>query len=140
MKKIFILAIIALMLLSLGCGQKQTQDAKTATPEKTTQTEIKAIGQGATIVISPTIGKNVKGMITLTLTEMSADAKIISFAMERSGGEPIVLGQANSDDWSILVDTTLYENGLYDIGGVTFTSSSSREPIGMARTQILIDN
>jgi len=115
------------------------------------KTEITAKGvmRGSEMVITPTIEKNVKGIINIELNNVPQKTRAVAFTIQEGDVERVE-GQApnlpfdydGSDGWGISLDTSDYENGLYTIRVVAAEgfSGENKPPLDVASAQIIIKN
>ena len=68
------------------------------------------------------------------------------FAMDRQGesgtlgeGPNIGIDQDGSDGWSARLDTTAFENGVYEVSGLAMADADS-DPIGGATALLVFEN
>jgi uncharacterized protein (UPF0333 family) len=122
---------------------QSTSTSETATEPASPKTEIKVQGQNATLVISPSVDKEISGTVTVTVTQAPEGTKMALFTIQ--GGDVKVTGpnlgidSDGSDGWSRIVDTTKYDNGVYEIAGLPSTTSEGN-PLGRAVAQVIIKN
>src|SRR3989338_4756831 len=94
MKKIILIGFIfVLLILITGCAPKSTDlEEKTLSGDKTPsppaeKTEIKVSQMGLEMIISPSQGKVVKDMVTITVTKVPANTWAVALAIQGPGIE-----------------------------------------------------
>jgi hypothetical protein len=100
------------------------------------------------MLITPTIEKNVNGIITVELTKAPEQTKAVIFviqkgkiSMEDGVGPGTPIDQDGSDGWSVLYDTAEYENGLYEIAAIAGEGfADNQPPLDAVVAQIIIEN
>ena len=151
MKKHTILLAILLstIILLSGCSQKTSTTVTTKTESTAAtaapKTEITAKSLGTEMVISPSVGKTIKGIVTITLTKVPSATGIAAFGIEKQGsteggGPNLGMDQDGSDGWSYILDTTDYENGIYTIYSMVGESLKAEAPLGIVTAQVVIEN
>lgn len=133
MKKIIL--VLLFVILITGCAEK---------------TEIIAKGQkGTELVISPSRDEVIKGTVTITLNKVPPGTKYAGFYLERGDAEdasdgPPNLGLDNdgSDGWSLVVDTTIYDNKQHRLFALAFAEEPGPtvEPTATVQTKVVINN
>ena len=113
-------------------------------------TEVRVTGRTglSEMLITPTIDKNVKGVITVELTKAPDETKAVIFVLKKGKinvkeglGPDIPIDQDKNDGWSILYDTTEYENGLYEVAAIVGEGfADDQPPLDAVGTQIVINN
>jgi len=113
-------------------------------------TEVRVKGRTglSEMLITPTIEKNVKGIITVELTKAPDETQAVIFVlnkgkidMEAGLGPGIPIDQDSSDGWSTMYDTTEYENGLYEVAAIVGEGfADNQPPLDAVIAQIIIDN
>jgi len=121
----------------------------TREPEKP-KTEIIAKGQkGVELVISPSVDEVIKGTVTITMNNVPQGTKFAGFYLKSGDAEDVGDGLPNvgldndgSDGWSLIVDTTTYNNDKYRIFVSTFAEEPDYwvEPTGTTSAEVLINN
>lgn len=161
MKKIillFLLLAITLLLVVSGCininvdktaeeeGTSTSSEKQTGVPVKT---QIKAVGQGMEMIISPSQNNDLKDIVTITVTKAPANTGKIGFAIEGTGiadvrqtGPNLGYDADGSDGWSLEFDTNSYPNNKYTIAVIAFPANrqSGEPPLGAAQAQVEIKN
>lgn len=108
----------------------------------------KGVMRGSEMVITPTIEKNVKGIIKIELNNAPEGTQAVAFTIQ-GGNVQMVEGQGpnlpfdsdESDGWSILLDTTDYDNDLYTISSIAGEGfSEGQPPLDVASAQVIIKN
>jgi len=102
----------------------------------------KAMSNDWTLVISPTLEKKVKGIITGKINDAPNSIDKISFLIFKEGSENPVAGIEDSDPsdgFSYSLDTTTLPNGLYRFSAVIF-GEEGKPPRDGASIQIVIEN
>lgn len=127
-------------------GSESPSASESATEPASPKTEIKVQGQNASVLIEPSVDNVISGVVTITVTEAPNETNMAFFAMVKQGAEDLKetgpnlgIDSDGSDGWSKLLDTTQYENGLYEISGLTMIDSDSN-PLGTATAQVMIQN
>jgi hypothetical protein len=145
-----IFALIAACGRSGDASDKEVitfEPTQEATEEPTApDTEIRSQGYNAEVVIEPSSDNVISGIVTIRVTKAPAETEMAFFAIVGNGSESIETTGPNlgidsdvSDGWSRLLDTTEYEDGLYEVAGLAM-SSANDDPIGMASAQVMIQN
>lgn len=136
----YVLVLMVLLVLLSGCSSETIKSAAQ-------KTIIKAKGFGGVdMVISPSEGKNVKGIVTIELKNVPEAISIAGFFIylqgeQLQGGPNLGLDMDGSDGWSYILDTTNYDNGVYEVGAVVGESiGEDKDPLGAVTTQIIIQN
>ncbi|MBS3116961.1 hypothetical protein J4421_05185 [Candidatus Woesearchaeota archaeon] len=158
-----VLVLFVILIFIIGCAEKIAKEPTEETPAekiiKSTEparepekpkTEIIATGQkGAELVISPSVDEAIKGTVTITMNNVPQETRYVGFYIERGDAEdandgPPNLGLDNdgSDGWSLVVDTTAYDNNKYRIFALAFAEepSSEVEPTGTVQAEVVINN
>jgi len=150
------LLVVALAALALGaCSSDDTSEtASTPTAEATEQpeatqlpaTEIRVEGQSASMLIEPSVDNVVSGVVTIAVTEPPSETEMVFFVIVGQGiedteitGPNLGIDQDGGDGWSRLLDTTDYDNGLFEISGLPMSDPDS-DPLGIVSAQVLIEN
>jgi len=147
--------LLVLLVFIAGCAQSGPADTNDIEEKvqitETTQppapkTEITVTQLGTRLIISPSIDKEIGGVVTLTVTEVPEGTTSIGFAISGLGIEDISATGPNiftdsdgSDGWESIFDTSRYDNGVYDISGMAFPESGGA-PLGAATAQVVIQN
>ncbi len=129
------LIVLVLLVFVLGCAQK---------------TEIRERGfGGAEILITPSEGKVLEGIVTVTLLNVPPETKVVGFSlesMETEGigetGPNLGFDREGKDGWSTKVDTTEYTNSKYKLFALAFSEEPSEdpEPTAGSQVEIIINN
>lgn len=155
-------AILGLLLVILiftnGCininlGKTAEEERTSTSSEKQTgvpvKTQIKAVGQGMEMIISPSQNNDVKDIVTITVTTVPTNAGVIGFAIEGPGvadihqtGPNLGYDADGSDGWSLEFDTNGYPNNKYAIAAIAFPADrqSGEPPLGAVQAQVEIKN
>jgi hypothetical protein len=142
--------LIALVLGGVsGCATSEQDDGDAEDPQASEpaapKTEIVVEGMNATMVIEPSVDDVISGMVTITISKAPDETEMAFFAMQKQGADPAEEGPNlgidtdGSDGWSRLLDTTGFENGLYEIGGFAIVDPDG-DPLGAATAQVVIEN
>lgn len=132
------------------CSEATNFQCETFTEEAQCNTEIKLKGYNLDAVIKPSIEERVKGIVKIEATKVNDDTKMVFFAITghdipplEQTGPNIGVDTDGSNGWSIMLDTTKYKNGLYDILVGSSPKESMEEgqgPAAYAQGQIVISN
>ncbi len=114
----------------------------------TPRTELSASGPGPTkMIISPTRENEVKGVITLTATEVPTWTKSVIIVFTSGEAAPIAILTDGSSGWKYILDTTKYPSGLYTVSmlpndkeTITQGGSGGGPPQAYASTQVVVKN
>ena len=116
------------------------------TLECKTEITAKGVVGDSELVISPSIEKNVQGIISIELGNAPSETVAVAFIIddgtrEKNEGPNLPFDTDGSDGWSIMLDTTDYENGLYSIGAVAGVGfDEGQPPLDAANVQVIIKN
>ena len=157
-----IIAIIGLIIIG-GCSQEQspaettpapTQQpsaTNTPTPTEQPQTEIELENDGLKSKISPTEGKKVSGVITVSVNNFPSETAKLLVMISPQGlqgdldNNPNVMmewiGQPTAGQ-EILLDTTKVENGVYNLGVCAAPEEAPENYpwIAVVQTQLIVEN
>jgi len=129
------------------CSAETSYACESYTEEKQCKTEIALTGNmGATV--SPSIEEKVKGVIKIETKTVPEGTNVVAYYLAGNNLPPIEGSQRISwatnqgDVWTGFIDTTGYENGLYDIAVLTTSNEAwgDGSPEGYAMGKILISN
>ncbi len=147
--KIFLIAFITFIILISGCAQKsQQKDGSEA------RTEIESKYGSTAMVISPSNGSIIAGVVAIKMAKVPKGTNLVAFAIQGPGIEDIGKTGPNlgydtdgSNGWSFELDTVVYPDGAYAIYAFTSPISSLEEadkenapPSGMAEAKVKIQN
>jgi hypothetical protein len=149
---VFGMALLVALALggTTGCAtseQEQGDADDPGVPEPATpRAEIVVEGRNATVRIEPSVDEVVSGIVTITIIEAPDETEMAFFAMRKQGAEDIQEEGPNigidteaSDGWSSLLDTTGFENGVYEVSGLAMADADS-DPLGGATAQVVFEN
>jgi hypothetical protein len=128
------------------CGEETNFECESFTEETQCATEIKLSGS-VDGTISPSIDEKVKGVIKVEVKNVPEGTKIVAYYL--SGGNLPAIGTErmpslatdNGDVWVGMIDTSEYENGLYDLAVVTNNKEALEgDPQAYAQGKIVISN
>ena len=135
-----------------GCAASERDGVDADEPEAevsepaTPRTEIVAQGQNATVRVEPSVDNAISGIVTITITEAPDGTVMAFFTMRKQGAEDTQVEGPNigidtdaSDGWSSLLDTSGFENGVYEVSGLAMAGPDD-DPLGGATAQVLIQN
>jgi len=151
-----IIGIIVLILIVGGVyffmvnNDEETTETTTNTAATTntapTEPATKITGKGfndTIITIEPSEDKTISGIVTITMTNAPEETKAGFFAMVNKGEQVdtpnLGIDQDDSDGWSWILDTSEYENGVYEISSIAALDGDS-SPLGNATAQVIIEN
>jgi len=113
-------------------------------------TEIRVKGRTglSEMLITPTIEKNVQGIITVELTKTPEETQGVIFVLQKGKitfeeglGTGATMDSDKTDGWSILYDTSEYENGLYEVAAIIGEGfADGQQPLDAVVAQIVINN
>lgn len=152
---LFTITILSVLLIS-GCTNKSRESSTpTTTPETggtggeittTVKTYIESTGLSGNMKtrIEPTVGKQVSGIITISAIIVPDNTNAVAFSIATTGQTPEQpnLGYDNdpNDGWDYLLDTTTYDNGVYNIYAYAFDATGSGGQLDVTITQVIIQN
>lgn len=154
MKMGIVVGIVLLILLVGGVfllmnrgGQRELVDYEhqASLESDEPKTEVRANGFNAEVLVEPSVGNVISGVVTVRVTKAPEGTKIALFAMSKQGADVKTTGpnlgvdSDGSDGWSRIVDTTRFENGIYDISGIAGVDGNS-DPLGVATAQVIVEN
>lgn len=137
MKITALIVLIVLVVFAAGCAPK---------------TEIREKGQGgAEIVIAPSAGDEIKGMVKITLANAPEGTGAAAFVIQGEGipdmretGPNIGWDSDAGDGWSTELDTTKYANSRYRLYALAFAEMPGQgeqpEPTAGAMAEAVIAN
>ena len=137
-----VLAIVVLAVLG-GAFYWYTQNSNKTS--ETAKQEEPGQNLGGKLKVDPIKGNDVSGTISITLTEVPEGTKMVGFVVLKNGenvkdvGPKMQRDTDESDGWTWLVDTTAYENGLYEISALPSADADSN-PLSLVKKQIMIKN
>ena len=145
---ILIIVIAGFILISRNQEKGVSENGIQEDAKTETDTEITSRGFGGIkIVVSPSEGKTVKGVVTIDLTKVPDTTGIAAFGIYEQGNEDMSVGPNlgmdtdGSDGWGYILDTTNYDNGVYSVMSVVGESfEEGKEPTGGATVQVVIEN
>ncbi len=143
------LTIVGIVFIS-GCVQQGGETTQNQEMQQT-KTEINLEDNGLKVKISPTEGKKISGIVTVTLESIPSEATkiLLSLAPQGFNGDPysnpnvIIQWVDNpSNGQEILLDTTKVENGVYGIGvSATYEGAPESSPwMALVQTQVIVEN
>lgn len=146
-RAIILSLVIGGIFLYQGCSSQQTPSTtESAGAPASPKTEVRVQGQNAEVLIEPSVDDVISEVVTITVTEAPSGTNMAFFAMHKQGAEDVKetgpnLGIDNdgSDGWNRLLDTTQFENGVYEISGLAMSDADSN-PLGAATAQVVIEN
>ena len=131
------------------CNEATGFECRAAEEKENCRTEITAKGRvgDSLLRITPSIEKEVKGIITVEYAKVPEGTAAVAFAIGEGslnleeGGVNLPFDTDGTDGWSIMLDTTKYTNGLYEIAAIAaVTFEDGNPPLDAASVQILIKN
>jgi len=151
MKKRFIIGLFLLLIVNIllvGCSEKNKNPVSEI---KEVKKEINLKNKGLKVIISPTNGSNVNGVIKVKLEKIPNKGTKILVSMVPQGfkgdlykDKNVIIQWINNpkDGEEILLDTTKLENGIYGIGiAVTYEGAPEASPwIALVQTQVNVKN
>ncbi|RLG20890.1 hypothetical protein DRN74_04075 [Candidatus Micrarchaeota archaeon] len=146
---VLLLTIVGIVFIS-GCVQQGGETTQNQEMQQT-KTEINLEDNGLKVKISPTEGKKISGIVTVTLESIPSEATkiLVSLAPQGFNGDPysnpnvIIQWVDNpSNGQEILLDTTKVENGVYGIGvSATYEGAPESSPwMALVQTQVIVEN
>jgi len=146
---VLLLTIVGIVFIS-GCVQQGGETTQNQEMQQT-KTEINLEDNGLKVKISPTEGKKISGIVTVTLESIPSEATkiLLSLAPQGFNGDPysnpnvIIQWVDNpSNGQEILLDTTKVENGVYGIGvSATYEGAPESSPwMALVQTQVIVEN
>ena len=145
MKKEFVILGISIMLLVIGLSGCTETDT---TPKTEIRTEGSGVSDGMEMVISPSVGNEISGVVTISLTKVPDETLYVSFAMTGPGLSDtgidsfIGLNIDESAGWSVTLNTNDYSNNTYTIVGYAFATQHGGDsnPLGFVQTEVVLKN
>ena len=106
-------------------------------------TQVTVDGFNSSVTIAPSVDNVLSGTVTVTLEDAPDGTNLAFFTIAGPGiseeGPNLGIDSDSSGGWSRIVDTTEYENGVYDIGALAMPSADDN-PLGTATAQVVIEN
>jgi hypothetical protein len=129
------------------CSEATNFECESYTQEMQCETEIVLTGN-MDAVITPSIDEKVKGIIKIETKNAPADIKLVAYFIDGGnlppvapGGRAPEFGTQKGDEWTGMLDTSEYDNGVYDVMvGAMKTETMEGDPAYYARGQIVISN
>jgi hypothetical protein len=137
-----IIALVVLLVIGIGVyffiqsGNKDKSNTDVVQEEESTV---------PTLTIRPLNGNNASGIVTATVNNAPEGTKMVAFVITGSDGDVSNAGPnlgydtSASDGWTRIIDTTKYENGLYEVSGLP-TTSADANPLTLVSAQVIIEN
>lgn len=156
-----VLVIFALLLVGLvvfwyvffQSSQKQLEKARTPDSSLNTESkilvpknEIKEGGYNSTIVLTPSQNDVISGEVTVKALDVPIEAKHVGFSINENfddlgvGGPNLGFDSKKDDGWSIVLDTTKYNNGIYYVAFFVFSTDATSNPVAVANAQVEVKN
>ena len=153
-KALFIIVIIVIVVAGAILFLNNKDEREVVSFEQTEEsalpkTEIRVTGLDSELLITPSVDNVISGIVTISMTKAPAETKSALFLIVEKGedfktvGPNLGIDTDGSDGWSRIVDTTQYENGLYDIATAALdvaSPGSGDDPIAMTAAQVIIQN
>ena len=153
MKKI--IPILALIILFMGCMQREDIKPFEEKPApEIIKTQIELENKGLEIVVSPTEGKKVSGVVTIGIKKVpQGSAKLVVMLSPQGIGEisdpfntpNVIMQYAEATEAEVLIDTKKVENGVYDLAVMgsrraELTQNDTSPWVAVVQTQVIVEN
>ena len=153
MKKI--IPILALIILFMGCMQREDIKPFEEKPApEIIKTQIELENKGLEVVVSPTEGKKVSGVVTIGIKKVpQGSAKLVVMLSPQGIGEisdpfntpNVIMQYAEATEAEVLIDTKKVENGVYDLAVMgsrraELTQNDTSPWVAVVQTQVIVEN
>ena len=153
MKKITLLLILAILII--GCTQREEIKPFEEKPApEVIKTQIELENKGLEVIVSPTEGKKVKGVITVEIKKFPlGSAKLVVMLSPQGIGEisdpfntpNVIMQYAEAAVTAILIDTKSVENGVYNLAVMgsrkaELAQNDTSPWVAVVQTQVVVEN
>ena len=150
-----IISILALIILFTGCMQREDIKSFEEKPApEIIKTQIELENKGLEVVVSPTEGKKVSGVVTIGIKKVpQGSAKLVVMLSPQGIGEisdpfntpNVIMQYAETTEAEILIDTKNVENGVYDLAVMgsrraELTQNDTSPWVATVQTQVIVEN
>ena len=152
-KIIFILLVLGIILVA-SCQREDIKPFEEKPAPDVVKTQIELENKGLEVVVSPTEGKKISGVVTIGIKKVPlGSAKLVVMLSPQGIGEisdpfntpNVIMQYAETTEAEVLIDTKKVENGVYDLAVMgsrraELTQNDTSPWVAVVQTQVIVEN